>query len=79
MFEREKEKEMKKTIEQKLRNLFDYQQFENNPELLDMKKQSEIRLEQYLTDEDLASVNAAGEFTMQGATITGNKDKNAGN
>lgn len=64
---------MSSSIEQKLRLLFDYQNFENNSELLKLKKQSEESFANALDEEDLALVNAAGEFELQGGTITNNE------
>lgn len=64
---------MNSSIEQKLRLLFDYQNFENNSELLKLKKQTEESFANALDEEDLALVNAAGEFELQGGTITNNE------
>ena len=64
---------MSSSIEQKLRLLFDYQNFENNSELLKLKKQTEESFANALDEEDLALVNAAGEFELQGGTITNNE------
>lgn len=52
---------MAENMKRKLERLFDFQKFENNPELLKLKKESEICYEMSLKDEDLALVNAAGE------------------
>lgn len=52
-------------MENKLRKLFDYQRFENNPRLAKLIEETEARSAQYLSDEDLFFVNAAGEVDQQ--------------
>ena len=66
---------MNNSMDQKLKLLFDYQSFENNSELLKLKKESEERYSNVLSEEDLAFVNAAGEFEMVSPEISGNKEE----
>ena len=49
-------------MENKLKKLFDYQKFEGNAKLASLIADSDARFAQALSDEDLAFVNAAGEF-----------------
>ena len=49
-------------MENKLKKLFDYQKFEGNAKLADLIERSDSRFAQALSDEDLAFVNAAGDF-----------------
>lgn len=51
-----------KNTEQKLKKLFDFQKFENDPKLSKMIEQSESE-GVLLTDEELSFVNAAGDQT----------------
>lgn len=53
---------MDSSFERKLKKLFDFQKFEKNPELLKIKEQTEDRFGKLLNEDDLALVNAAGEF-----------------
>lgn len=68
---------MKNQIEKRLQMLFDYQSFENNPELLKLKQQTEALYTKELNDEDLLSLNAAGDFNMQNGTVKNRRDSNA--
>ncbi len=60
-------------MEKKLKKLFDYQRFEKNEKLEKLIRETESRYAGELSDDDLTLVNAAGEFTMPGGTISGNK------
>ena len=57
--------------------LFDYQNFENNPELLKLKQQTECLYANVLKDEDLLYVNAAGDFNTQNRTVKNRLDSKA--
>ena len=48
-------------MESKLKNLFDYQRFEDNPHLAKLILETEARTAQALTDEQLDLVSAAGD------------------
>lgn len=48
-------------MEKKLKRLFDYQKFENNPRLEAMLSEAEGRYEGGLSDEDMELVSAAGD------------------
>lgn len=48
-------------MEQKLKRLFDYQKFQNNPRLEAMLQEAEGRYAGSLSDDDLELVSAAGE------------------
>ena len=50
-------------MENKLRKIFDYQRFEGNGRLEKLISETESRYANALSDDDLAFVNAAGEFT----------------
>lgn len=48
-------------MEKKLKKLFDYQRFENNPRLEALIQETESRYSAELSDDDLMMVAAAGE------------------
>lgn len=50
-------------MENKLKNMFDYQKFEKNSRLEKLISDTESRYARELTDDDLVMVNAAGEET----------------
>ena len=50
-------------MEQKLRRLFDYQKFQENPKLAELIADTVDRYATELTDDDLSLVNAAGDLT----------------
>ena len=64
--------------EKKLNRLFDYQKFEQNTKLAKMIDEAENRYSNELSDDFLEYVNAAGDFTMSGGTISGNTSQNNG-
>lgn len=47
-------------MEKKLKSLFEYQKFENNPRLAKLIAETEARYADALSDDDLSLVNAAG-------------------
>ena len=53
--------EREKTMENKLKKLFDYQRFEKNEKLEKLIQETENGYAAELSDEDLSFVNAAGE------------------
>ena len=53
------------SIEETLKELFDYQKFEENRELGRFIQDAENRYAQELSDEDLNLVNAAGEIIVE--------------
>lgn len=55
-------------MEKKLKKLFDYQRFEKNSRLKKLIRETENRQAAELSDEDLASVSAAGEIDPEGGT-----------
>ena len=59
-------------MERKLKALFDYQRFEGDPRLKELIEATESYYVRQLTDEELGFVNAAGEFSIPGGTISGN-------
>lgn len=65
-------KDMKKNEKNILKLLFDFQKFENNPKLSKVIKENESLSSTKLEEKDLTFVNAAGDFSMQAGTITGN-------
>lgn len=58
---------------QKLKMLFDFQRFENNENLSKLINQSERLYNAELNDDELAFVNAAGEFEMTPGSTDGNR------
>lgn len=48
-------------MEKKLRQLFDYQKFQNTPRVENMLSEAEARYEGSLSDDDLELVSAAGD------------------
>lgn len=59
-------------MENKLKRLFDYQRFEQNGSLERLIAETENRCARALSDEELSSVSAAGEFAVNPGTIGGN-------
>lgn len=59
-------------MEKKLKSLFEYQRFENNPRLAKLIAETEARYADALSDDDLLYVNAAG-VTEQSAPSKENK------
>ncbi|MDO5331887.1 MAG: hypothetical protein Q4E99_04335 [Bacillota bacterium] len=53
------------SIEETLKELFDYQKFEENRELERFIQDAENRYAKELSDEDLNLVNAAGEIIVE--------------
>lgn len=49
-------------MENKLKSLFNYQRFEQNPRLAKLIAESEARFDSALSDDDLEFVSAAGEI-----------------
>ncbi|MCQ2530034.1 MAG: hypothetical protein MJ086_02105 [Lachnospiraceae bacterium] len=49
-------------MENKLKNLFEYQRFEKNEKLEKLISQTESRFERELSEDDLFFVNAAGDY-----------------
>lgn len=64
-------------MENKLKNMFDYQKFEKNSRLEKLISDTESRYARELTDDDLVMVNAAGEFGMAGEETGKNEDETA--
>lgn len=60
-------------MEKKLNKLFDYQRFEKNEKLGKLIQETECRSVNVLSEDELSLVSAAGEFTMNPGTISGNK------
>ena len=56
------EQEESATMENKLKQLFDYQRFENSPRLEKLIQETQLRQAQALSDDDLAFLAAAGEL-----------------
>ena len=52
-------------MEEKLKQLFDFQRFERNPRLEQMMAETRERWGAELSDDDLELVNAAGEIPVQ--------------
>lgn len=52
-------------MEKKLRQLFDFQKFSENPRLAEMIEETEKCYGETLSDDDLEQVNAAGEFVLR--------------
>ena len=52
-------------MEEKLKQLFDFQRFERNPRLERMMAETRERWGTELSDDDLELVNAAGEIPVQ--------------
>lgn len=50
-------------MDKKLKSMFEFQRFQNNPRLAKMIQETEQRYAGELSDEDLDFVAAAGEFT----------------
>lgn len=51
-------------MEEKLQQLFDFQNFLQNPRLAELIAETEKRYGKALSDDDLEQVNAAGEFVL---------------
>ena len=60
-------------MEKKLNKLFDYQRFEKNEKLEKLIRETESRYANALSEDELSLVSAAGGFTMNPGTISGNK------
>ena len=58
-------------MENKLKKMFEYQRFENNPRLAKLISETESRYGTEISDDDLFMVNAAGDID-----ITDKKDEN---
>lgn len=58
-------------MENKLKKMFEYQRFENNPRLAKLISETESRYGAEISDDDLFMVNAAGDID-----ITDKKDEN---
>lgn len=55
-------------MEKKLKSLFEYQKFENNPRLAKLIAETEARYADALSDDDLSFVNAAGTAEAKDAS-----------
>ena len=62
-------------MENKLKQMFNYQRFENNPRLAKMIDEAEGGRIFELSDDDLSMINAAG-ITSQGSILRGENDPN---
>lgn len=63
-------------MENKLKNMFEYQRFQNNPRLAKIIADTESRYGEALSDDDLFSVNAAGTAdSLMGAANKLREDK----
>ncbi len=58
-------------MENKLKKMFEYQRFENNPRLAKLISETESRYGAEISDDDLFMVNAAGDID-----ISDKKDEN---
>ena len=71
-------------MENKLKKLFDYQQFEKNEKLEKLIRETESRYAAELSDDDLSLVNAAGEpvtcdaINIENRTIDTDRNDNYG-
>ena len=52
-------------MDKKLKSMFEFQRFQNNPRLAKLIQQTEQRYAGELSDEDMDFVSAAGEFTAE--------------
>lgn len=59
-------------MEKRLSRLFDYQRFEKSEKLGKLIQETECRCVNALSEDELSLVSAAGEFTMNPGTISGN-------
>ena len=60
-------------MERRLSRLFDYQRFEQNDKLEKLIHETEGRYLNALSEDELSLVSAAGDFTVNPGTISGNK------
>lgn len=51
-------------MENKLKKMFEYQRFENNPRLAKLISETESRYGAEISDDDLFMVNAAGDIDI---------------
>lgn len=61
-------------MEKKLKSLFEYQRFENNPRLAKLIAETEARYADALSDDDLFYVNAAGTMEQNAPSKEDKKD-----
>lgn len=65
IYNRKDRKEKQNISEETLFALFDYQQFESNPELAALIAETESEYSGEISDDDLLNVSAAGEASPQ--------------
>lgn len=67
-------RKVRDNMEKRIKDLFEYQKFENNSRLAKLISETENRYASELSDDDLFFVNAAGEFDISGKKAGMNED-----